>query len=103
MTEFRVGIDYVCKIFQRLFPRRIVDKIKIKINVKNIWKQYYNKLKFGKKRIFIYLCMLIVLVRPHIYLKIFFYLATKYWSLWINKYENLHYWKKSKKPISKTL
>ena len=31
-----------------------------------------------------------------IYLRVLFYLDTKFWFLWINKYENLHYWKKKK-------
>ena len=38
-----------------------------------------------------------------IYLKLFIYLATKFWALWINKYENLHYWKKQKNNNEKTV
>ena len=32
-----------------------------------------------------------------IYLRILIYLAKLLWYIWINKYGNLHYWKKPKK------
>ena len=38
-----------------------------------------------------------------IYLTILIYLAKTLWSLWINKYENPHYWKSKKINSEKTV
>ena len=43
--------------------------------------------------------IIIILVRPHFLNNVLLF-SQKLWALWINKYENLHYWK-SKKSIAK--
>ena len=36
---------------------------------------------------------MLIFFKTPVYLRMLSYLATKLWDLWINKYENLHYWK----------
>ena len=55
----------------------------------------YLKIKIWKEwMINILMCVNIFLGETTIYLRILIYLAKKSWALWINKYENLHYWKR---------
>ena len=46
--------------------------------------------------------LLIFLCKP-IYFRILFYWATKLWALGINKFENVHYWKKEKNHSKTTV
>ena len=57
-------------------------------NKKNVSKQYYDKSTFGKKSIIdIVMNFNLFILWDPIHSRILFYLATKSWALWINKYK----------------
>ena len=98
MNKLRVGIEYVCKFVQYLCPRWIVDKSKDNNKwekyTKNILKQIRTSVKWILN---IVMSVDISFCDTPINLSILCYLATKTWTLSINKYENLHNWKNKTK------
>ena len=95
LMDLIVGIDHVCKFIQCLCPWWIVDK-----NKNNTTWEKINEINIFKIEISIKLMITILMYVNIIFwwdpdlLKDIDLFSQKLWALWINNYENPHYWKK---------